>query len=937
MKETVCVDLSDDFRGQFKIYGSEPSLLPFVHSGLLARDMILKNSDRIVELCEAMSKTMEVGLTERAAEHVRKVRDDSPVSSPSLRLPFDLKRFQRRCMHALDGVEGSMLVCSCGTGKAQPLYSKVLTESGFKAMGDIRIGDKVVTRRGTLAPVTGVFSQGKKRVYRVHLADGRHADCCIDHLWTTVQRRSGADVFVTKSLGDMIDAGLKYKCGSYKFKVPLIVPRASLDADLPIDSYVLGVLIGDGALGGSSLYVSSVEDDIVEGIAARLGPEYSVAKTKSANCSWSIKYLPDYHGNPALSSIRALGLDVKSTEKFIPGIYMGASAQQRLDLLRGLFDTDGHVGKNGSLVYFTSSEQLRDDVVSLCRGLGMTARFSVDHSAGCNPNFCIYIGSHIRPFSSKKHTARFDGHVRNSNRSRIRQYTSISIVGIEDLGFDAEMQCLMVDDPEHLYITDDYIVTHNTAMGTALAVREFDRGNVDKIVVFCPAPLVKQWVPWLEKATTLTVGTVNRNAKPPKRQAWYNTDRSDIWVINYDRTNTKDWQFMERALRGKRLFFVYDEVQRLKSRARPRHQKFKALEKSLDIRFKCGLTATPLERSPEDYYNEWRILDASIYGTVKDFERCFTYNNGERDMWRRYLGFQNLDFMGLLSAPQVFVAEKTNPEIAAEFPKRQEIVIDLELSPPERALYDEIAEYGSEVSEFDRLNGTESKQRALFMLMLQRVCRMPEVLLEEGIYEYSGENPFYFEQLRRIREIVMRHADDLAGSKNSEKLKATEELVEQIVGGGEKMIVFAQHTHNCLIPLSEHLSGYRPLMYMGGQTDAQRGVIERSFREGENYNLMLMSDAGREGIDLPEGRYLLHYDTPPLHSRYQQRSDRIHRISSKHDCVTIYRFVTRGTIEERIEETMAGRKALAQEMGIGEYEAAGENDMMNDMAYILGF
>lgn len=593
MKETVCVDLSDDFRGQFKIYGSEPSLLPFVHSGLLARDMILKNSDRIVELCEAMSKTMEVGLTERAAEHVRKVRDDSPVSSPSLRLPFDLKRFQRRCMHALDGVEGSMLVCSCGTGK--------------------------------------------------------------------------------------------------------------------------------------------------------------------------------------------------------------------------------------------------------------------------------------------------------------------------------------------------------TAMGTALAVREFDRGNVDKIVVFCPAPLVKQWVPWLEKATTLTVGTVNRNAKPPKRQAWYNTDRSDIWVVNYDRTNTKDWQFMERALRGKRLFFVYDEVQRLKSRARPRHQKFKALEKSLDIRFKCGLTATPLERSPEDYYNEWRILDASIYGTVKDFEKCFTYNNGERDMWRRYLGFQNLDFMGLLSAPQVFVAEKTNPEIAAEFPKRQEIVIDLELSPPERALYDEIAEYGSEVSEFDRLNGTESKQRALFMLMLQRVCRMPEVLLEEGIYEYSGENPFYFEQLRRIREIVMRHADDLAGSKNSEKLKATEELVEQIVGGGEKMIVFAQHTHNCLIPLSEHLSGYRPLMYMGGQTDAQRGVIERSFREGGNYNLMLMSDAGREGIDLPEGRYLLHYDTPPLHSRYQQRSDRIHRISSKHDCVTIYRFVTRGTIEERIEETMAGRKALAQEMGIGEYEAAGENDMMNDMDYILGF
>ena len=565
MKETVCVDLSEEFRGQFKINGDEAALMPFVHSGILARDHLLKNSDRIVELCQTMARTMEVMFTERAAERLRQVRDESPIESPSLTLPFELKRFQNRCGHALDGVPNTMLICSCGTGK--------------------------------------------------------------------------------------------------------------------------------------------------------------------------------------------------------------------------------------------------------------------------------------------------------------------------------------------------------TAMGTMLAVREFDRGTVDKIVVFCPAPLVKQWVPWLEKATSLTVGTVNRNAKPAKRQAWYNTDDSDIWVVNYDRTNTKDWNFIERALRGKHLFFVYDEVQRLKSRARPRHQKFKKLEKTLDIRFKCGLTATPLEKSPEDYYNEWRILDASIYGTVKDFEHYFTYGNGERDMWNRYLGFQNLDVMGLLSAPRVFMAEKTNPEIAAEFPKRQEIVLDLELSPPERALYDEIAAYGGSV---DR----DEKQRSLFMLMLQRVCRMPEVLLMEDVWRYEGDNPFWDEQLREIRRIVQRHAPELAGSKNSEKLKATEELVDQIMGGGEKMVVFAQHTHNCLIPLSKHLERYRPLMYMGGQTDAQRGVIERSFREGSTYNLMLMSDAGREGIDLPEGRYLLHYDTPPLHSRYQQRSDRIHRISSKHDCVTIYRFVTRDTIEERIEETMAGRKALAQEMGM---------------------
>lgn len=585
-KETVSIDVSEEFRGQFKVYASNDVIAMYENRGILARDGLLKNSDRIVELCQSLSRFANVMLTDAAAEHVMRVRDESPVSSPSLRLPFDLKRFQSRCLHALDGEKNTMLICSCGTGK--------------------------------------------------------------------------------------------------------------------------------------------------------------------------------------------------------------------------------------------------------------------------------------------------------------------------------------------------------TAMGTALSVREFDRGNVNKIVVFCPAPLVKQWVAWLRSSTTLSVGTVNRNAIAAKRQAWYNTDDSDIWVVNYDRTNTKDWVFIERNLLGKRLFFVYDEIQRLKSRARPRHQKFKKLEKTLDVAFKCGLTATPLEKSPEDYYNEWRILDPSIYGTVKNFEHFFTYSNGERDMWNRYLGFQNLDVMGLLSSPHVFIAEKTNPEIAAEFPKRQEIVIELELSKQERALYNEIEAYAMSI---DR----DARQRSLFALMFQRVCRMPEVLLVEDIWNCDSDNTLYAAQLAGIRSIVMKYSSALLESKNSEKLKATEELVDQIMGGGDKMVVFAQHTHNCLIPLSKHLERHRPLMYMGGQTESQRGVIERAFRGDEKHNLMLMSDAGREGIDLPEGRYLLHYDTPPLHSRYQQRSDRIHRISSQHDCVTIYRFVTLGTIEERIEETMAGRKALAQEMGIGEYEAAGSNDMMSDMEYLLGF
>lgn len=479
--------------------------------------------------------------------------------------------------------------------------------------------------------------------------------------------------------------------------------------------------------------------------------------------------------------------------------------------------------------------------------------------------------------------------------------------------------------------------TGKTAMGTVFAIREFDRGNVSKIVIFCPAPLISQWVEWLNKSTNLTVGTVNRRQSLSKRQAWYQTDQSDIWVINYDRTNTKDWSYIEKNLAGEKLLFVFDEVQRLKNRKRARHAKFRKLVDKLNVKYKCGLTATPLERSPEDFYNEWRIIDPSVYGTVKNFEHLFTFSDGEKDMFNQYLGFKNLDYMGLMSASQTFIAEKTNPEIAKEFPERQEIVIDIDLSPIERKLYDEIYSYGKLVSDMDKELDIMTKQGVLFMLMFQRICRMPEVLLNNECWKYDGDNPYYAKQLNDIQKIVEKYKDDLIDSKESEKLKKTEELVDQIISSDEKLIIFAQHTNNCLIPLANHLKKYKPLIYTGEQTTKEKGAIANAFRTSKDHNLLLMSDAGKEGVDLPEGRYLIHYDTPPTYSAYTQRSDRIHRISSRHNCVTIYRFKTKDTIEERIEEVMEGRRQLAQTIGIGEYEVAGENDIMNDMDYILGF
>lgn len=480
--------------------------------------------------------------------------------------------------------------------------------------------------------------------------------------------------------------------------------------------------------------------------------------------------------------------------------------------------------------------------------------------------------------------------------------------------------------------------TGKTLMGTMKAVAELDRRTIDRVVVFCPSTLVKkEWVPWLESVTDYKVGTVNKNQPPAKRQAWYNVDDSDIWVLNYDRSGTGDWSYIINRLKGEKVLFVFDEVQKLKNRKNDRHKKFMKLIKEVKPVLRIGLSATPLERGPEDYFNEWLVLDKTIFKTVKFFEENFTLFNGEKDNWgTNYLGYKNLDSMGLMTAPQVFTIDKKSPEIAKEFPEKLEVAIDIELSREERIVYDKIMQLYWKYREYDKKNRADSTQRGLFTLMAQRLCRMPEVLLREDKWTYSGSVYDYEKQLSEIKEIVLESKDKLIDSKHSAKLERTKELVEDIVGSGEKLVIFGVHTNDCLYPLAHHLRAYNPLLYTGDTSDADKVSVMEEFKNSSDRNLILMSDAGKEGLNLQECTYLLHYDTPFTYSAYNQRSDRIHRLSSVAPQVTIYRFITRDTYEERIEDTVWGRKELSDQLGIGEYEAVGENDIMNDIDFLLG-
>ena len=309
-------------------------------------------------------------------------------------------------------------------GKAQPLDAPVLTPSGFIPMRDIRVGSAVIGADGKAHEVLGVFPQGKKPVFRVGFSDGASVECCDEHLWFTTTRAENLRGAGSVKPLSCIRASLRVSdmMTGPNHEVPLVAPVefAQSKAQLPLPSYLLGFFLGDGAFVDLPAYgmVS------VDGIAVT--PPSSIR-----------------------SAIAHLGLTRR--EKFIPDEYLRGGAAERLDLLRGLFDSDESVTVPGgrTLEFTASSLRLAQGVIWLVRSLGGL----VSHR-GQLSKLRVFFPNGIVPVSSKKHLARWNGDA--------DAFPGRFIESVEPAG-EKECQCLLVDGDDHLYVTKDFVVTHNTA------------------------------------------------------------------------------------------------------------------------------------------------------------------------------------------------------------------------------------------------------------------------------------------------------------------------------------------------------------------------------------------------------------------------------------------------------------------------------------------
>ena len=366
-----------------------------------------------------------------------------------------------------------------GIGKALRVSSNVVTPEGYKRIGDIKVGDLVACRDGSFAPVIGVYDQGIKDTYKVCFDDETSVICSKEHLWTVQTKedrtkRKGNNKHKandgkrhrTIELQEMFDKLYIGKDKALNYSIDYCEPVQFSKKNLPLDPYLLGILIGDGYCGKGNITITNVEEDIVNKIENILpnGDKLTHYTEKEMGISKSHFDGDCSYTKQALKELGLVGCCANS--KFIPKKYMLSDVNDRIALLQGLIDSDGYVADSGTTIeYSTVSKQLANDIRELVLSLGGRAilqsrkgRYKKDNEIfECQTNYRIYIsfGNYVIPCSSKKHLLKY----KKKERCNKKYITKIEYHGKE------ECRCIMVDHPEHLYLTDDFIVTHNTVLG----------------------------------------------------------------------------------------------------------------------------------------------------------------------------------------------------------------------------------------------------------------------------------------------------------------------------------------------------------------------------------------------------------------------------------------------------------------------------------------
>ncbi|MCX5234085.1 PhoH family protein [Streptomyces prunicolor] len=382
-------------------------------------------------------------------------------------------------------------------GRAQPVFTNVLTPDGWRPIGDLQVGDLVIGSNGEPTPVLGVYPQGEKDIYRVSAQDGSWTLCCGEHLWTvrTASDKRRDKPWRVLETQEMI--GNLRAAHARRYELPMLTaPVCFPEREVPMDPYALGLLLGDGCLTGSTTPSFATEDpELAEALEGALpgivlrhrgGPDYVLNRIKSPGDVVTLE-------NPVTRVLRQLGLlRTRSNTKFVPDDYLYNTAEVRLAVLQGLLDSDGgpvtQSDRTCRIQFSSTSILLRDGIIALVQSLGGVAYTRRRPAEGRKQGTALAAHRHdshvvdirlpegIEPFRLARKRDKY--HAAGGGGRPMRFIDSIEPAGTE------ETVCIQVAAEDSLYVTQDYLLTHNTLNDAFIILDEAQNTSPEQMKMF---------------------------------------------------------------------------------------------------------------------------------------------------------------------------------------------------------------------------------------------------------------------------------------------------------------------------------------------------------------------------------------------------------------------------------------------------------------------
>lgn len=358
-------------------------------------------------------------------------------------------------------------------GKALDVATPVPTPTGWTTMGALHRGDKVYADDGSICSVIEAFDPMFNRpCFDVVFDDGATITADADHLWCTwslralrshARGRRGHQ----QEIRTTAEIAASLKCGSEpNHRVDVAGALQGCDVDLPIPPYTLGAWLGDGSSYRAHMTIGPEDQD--EMVSLLRGDGFVVEKL-TGTMAWALKYpgIVNHKTGTVTAALRRLGV---RTDKHIPMAYLRASREQRLALLQGLMDTDGHISKRWGRCEITQkNERLARGIFELVTSLGQRAFFE-KKTARCNgvdagPVFRVgFQPNEIMPFRLSRKVAQ----VRSSPAgTRLKHRRIVDVRPVPR----STVRCIVVDSSSRMFLVgEDMIPTHNSERICARAV-----------------------------------------------------------------------------------------------------------------------------------------------------------------------------------------------------------------------------------------------------------------------------------------------------------------------------------------------------------------------------------------------------------------------------------------------------------------------------------